>query len=75
MGFVSYVCLDIFDNYLNLDTLMGIFLQGFFAGVVGILTAVAVLYLLKSEELKEIWSTLHHKIWKATVIAPDADPS
>ncbi len=73
MGFVAYVSLDIFDNYLNIDTLMGIFLQGFFAGVTGILSAVAVLYLLKSTELKEVWTTLHHKIWKATVIAPDPE--
>ncbi len=73
MGFVAYVSLDIFDNYLNMDTLMGIFLQGFFAGVTGILSAVAVLYLLKSTELKEVWTTLHHKIWKATVIVPDPE--
>ncbi len=73
MGFVSYVCLDIFDNYLNLNTLMGVFFQGFLSGVMGILTGIAVLYLLKSEELHEVWMTLHHKIWKAEVIAPDAE--
>jgi peptidoglycan biosynthesis protein MviN/MurJ (putative lipid II flippase) len=27
MGFVAYIFLDIFDNFLDLDTLMGIFLQ------------------------------------------------
>ncbi len=75
MGFVAYVSLDIFDNYLNMETLMGIFLQGFFAGITGILSAIAVLYLLKSTELKEVWTTLHHKIWKADVIAPDSELS
>jgi putative peptidoglycan lipid II flippase len=73
MGFVSYVCLDIFDNYLNLDTLPGIFFQGFFSGLVGIASAVAVLYLLKSKELSEVWTTLHHKIWRADIIAPDPE--
>ena len=73
MGFVSYVSLDIFDNYLDIDTLMGIFLQGFFSGLIGIATAVAVLYLLKSTELKEVWRTLHHKIWKADIVAPDPE--
>ncbi|TSC70208.1 MAG: Integral membrane protein MviN [Parcubacteria group bacterium Gr01-1014_46] len=73
MGFVAYECLSIFDNYLNIDTLMGIFLQGFLSGIIGIISAVIVLYMLKSTELKEVWTTLHHKIWKAKVIPPDAE--
>ncbi len=73
MGFVSYVCLNIFDNYLDLNTLHGVFLQGLLSGIIGILTAIAVLYLLKSKELEEVWGTLHRKIWKAEVVGPDPE--
>lgn len=75
MGYVSYITLNIFDGLLNINTLMGIFLQGFLSGIMGIISAVIVLYILDSQELKEVWTTLHHKIWRAKVIAPDADLS
>jgi hypothetical protein len=48
-------------------------MQGFASGMLGIVAGVVVLYLLKSQELKEVWSTLHKKIWKAKVIIPDAE--
>lgn len=73
MGFVSYQMLNIFDDVFNINTLLGIFLQGFVSGVIGILSAIVILHLLGSLELREIWRTLHGKIWKATVIAPDPE--
>ncbi len=73
MGYVTYKMLPIFANIFNLDTLLGIFSQGFFAGIVGIVWAMAILAILGSRELKEVWGTLHKKIWKAKVIAPDAE--
>ena len=73
MGFVAYKCLSIFSILFNTNTFPGLFLQGFSSGIVGIAVAVLVLYLLKSEELREVWSTLHGKIWKARVIVPDAE--
>ncbi len=73
MGFVSYQFLNIFDTVFNLNTLIGIFLQGFLSGILGIISAIFVLYLLRSEELMEVWGTLHKKIWKAKVVGPDAE--
>jgi len=73
MGYVSYVSLNILDGVLNINTLMGIFLQGFISGVLGIISAVIVLYILDSQELKEVWTTLHHKIWKAKIVPPDPE--
>lgn len=73
MGYVSYLGLNIFDNIFDLNTLYGIFSQGFFAGVLGIISFVFVLYLLKNEELLEVWKTLHKRIWKAKVVSPDAE--
>ena len=72
MGYVTYKSLSIFDTVFNINTLFGIFLQGFLSGIIGIISAILVLYLLHSKELAEVWSTLHKKIWKAKVIVPDA---
>ena len=65
MGFAAYVGLNIFDDLFNLNKLYGIFLQGLFAGILGIIVGIVVLKLLKNKEIEEIWRTLHHKIWKA----------
>jgi putative peptidoglycan lipid II flippase len=65
MGFVAYLGLNIFDNLFDLNTLPGIFMQGLCAGILGIIVGVIILYLLNNQEIKEIWKTLHHKIWKA----------
>ena len=73
MGFVTYKCLSFFDNIFDINTLYGIFLQGFLSGIIGITSAVLVLHLLKSKELPEIWNTLHQKIWGARVVVPDAE--
>jgi putative peptidoglycan lipid II flippase len=73
MGFISYLGLNIFDNIFNINTLVGIFLQGFSAGIIGILSAVIVLKLLGSIELQEVWSTLHKKIWKTKTIILEAN--
>lgn len=73
MGYVTYQCLPLFDKVFNIDTLIGIFSQGLFSGLVGIISAILVLYLMDSRELTEVWSTLHKRIWKAKIIAPDAE--
>jgi hypothetical protein len=73
MGYVAYRFLYVFSNIFDTDTLFGIFMQGFTSGMCGVVVAVVVLYLLKSKELKEVWSTLHKKIWGAKIIIPDAE--
>ena len=61
------------DTVFDINTLLGIFLQGLISGVMGIASAVLVLYLLKNRELAEVWATLHAKIWRAKVVPPDAE--
>ncbi|MDP3962851.1 MAG: lipid II flippase MurJ [bacterium] len=73
MGYVTFVFLRFFNIFFSLEKAWGVFLQGFFAGIVGIVSLIAVLVLLKNRELKEVWTTLHHKIWKAKVILPDQE--
>ncbi|MEY4602343.1 MAG: hypothetical protein RL292_284 [Candidatus Parcubacteria bacterium] len=71
MGFVAYKALGVFDGFFDVGTLLGIFLQGLLAGLVGLVAWLCVLYLLRSTELADVWSTLHKKIWRAKVVAPD----
>jgi len=73
MGAVSYGGLVIFAPLFNTETLIGIFLQGFLAGILGILVGIAVFYALGSKELKEVWVAIHTRFWKAKVIATDPE--
>lgn len=70
MGFVIFLSLRFFALFLNLETLIGIFLQGFFSGVVGIVFGILLLVLLKNDEIKEVSEILHKKIWKTKIIVP-----
>jgi len=70
MGFVAYLSLKPFAVMFDQTTLVGIFLQGFCAGVIGIIAGIFILIILKNEEIKEVWSVLHKKIWKTKVLMP-----
>lgn len=70
LGLVSYLSLNILSPIFGTTTFMGVFLQGFISGLLGIASAIIVLYLLKSEELKSIIQTLRTKFWRAKIIAP-----
>jgi putative peptidoglycan lipid II flippase len=61
MGLVSYLGLNIF----------GIFMQGLLSGIIGIIVGIIILNLLSNQEIREIWRTLHHKIWKAKPLPVD----
>ena len=73
MGYVSFVSLRFFNLFFTLDKAIGVFLQGFLAGIVGIFAFVIILVFLKNKEIKEVWTTLHHKIWKVKVVVPDQE--
>ncbi|MEK7190318.1 MAG: lipid II flippase MurJ [Patescibacteria group bacterium] len=70
LGLTAYLSLNIFSPIFGTTTFWGVFLQGFISGMLGIASAVVVLYLLKSEELKDLTETLTSKFWRAKVIAP-----
>jgi peptidoglycan biosynthesis protein MviN/MurJ (putative lipid II flippase) len=67
-GYVSYLFLNFFSNIFNLNKLSGIFSQGLFSGILGIIAGIIVLILFDNYELQEVWKTLHHKIWGAKAI-------
>lgn len=69
-GLVAYEFLEIFGLYLNLNTFIGIFLQGFSAGIAGIITWWLILELMGNEEIKEVRIALTRKFWKSGFIIP-----
>jgi putative peptidoglycan lipid II flippase len=71
MGYVAHALLDVFDNVFNINTVVGIFLQGFLSGILGIVAGIVILVLLKNEEIKDVWKTFHHKIWRAKVLGAE----
>lgn len=72
-GAVAYEFLEVLGLYLNLDTFVGIFTQGFTAGVAGLLTWWIILELMGNDEIREVRTALHRKFWKAGVIIPDKE--
>jgi putative peptidoglycan lipid II flippase len=66
MGYAAFQGLRFF-SFFPQEKVWGIFMQGSCAGLLGLAVGIGVLYLLKNQELAEVWRTLHHKIWKANV--------
>lgn len=73
MGYIIFLSLRFFNIFFSLERAWGVFFQGFFAGIVGIIALIIILILLKNREIKEIWQTLHHKFWKSDVVVPDQE--
>jgi len=74
IGIVSYISLNILSPIFGTTTFWGIFLQGFISGILGIFSGVIVLYLLKSEELKDLIKTFKTKFWRIKVfVAPQEE--
>ena len=54
-GAVAYFGLKILSGVFNLHTFLGVFLQGFFSGLAGLLIIAAVLWVLGNRELFEVY--------------------
>lgn len=68
LGLVAYVSLNVLSPIFGTTTLIGVFLQGFISGILGIGAAVAILYLLGNEELKDVIKVLKTKFWRSKVL-------
>jgi len=68
IGEVSYGALQLFAGIFNLNTFVGIFLQGFLSGLFGIAAAVVVLVFLKNPEFTTVRQSLVHKFWRSKPI-------
>lgn len=69
MAYGAYFSLNVLDNFLNVDTLVGIFTQGLISGFAGICLWILVLFTLDNPELKEVVYTIKNSAkLKKTVI-------
>jgi putative peptidoglycan lipid II flippase len=73
MGFVAYYFLEVFAFIFDTNTVLGIFLQGFCSGILGILAGLVVLLVLKNREFLEVCRALHSKIWKTDNLVVDQE--
>lgn len=73
MGFVAHIFLKVFNNLFDINIFWGIFLQGFFAGIVGIATGVLILVLLGNKEIWDVWQSLNSKFWRANTVAVEQE--
>lgn len=71
MGTTSYILLGVFANWFDLNTVIGIFLQGLLAGLGGIAVYIIFLKLCGSLELAEVWTAFHHKFWKKKIVVSE----
>ncbi len=71
IGVVSYFALGIFDDVFSLSTFWGVLLQGFFAGISGIIAGVVVLQSMKNKEYIAIRDAMSHKFWKRAISIPE----
>ncbi len=71
MGYVAYICLNIFDDLLNINTTIGVFMQGFLSGIIGIGFGILVLMVFRNQELSDIWQSFKGKVWKQPTVVPD----
>lgn len=72
-GMASYIMLAFMDDLVDIDTLFGIFMQGFVAGVAGIAVIIFLLQLLGSRELHEAWRAVSHKFWREKTVVPEIE--
>jgi putative peptidoglycan lipid II flippase len=72
-GIVAYATLNFFVEGLRTETLIGIFLQGLLAVSLGLLGAWLAYYLLKSQELKEVYLVLQRRFLKREDVALPQD--
>ncbi len=74
MGYTAYVSLNVFDEVFDINTFSGILSQGLVSGVAGVTAGVIVLWLLKNEELLDIWQSLKsRKLFQTEAISSGSD--
>ena len=69
LGIVAYEGLNLFALVFDKNKFLGVFLQGFLSGILGIAAGVIVLILLKNPEFETVRIEMRHKFWKAKPIS------
>jgi putative peptidoglycan lipid II flippase len=72
-GVVSFYGLRLVEGLFDRETVLGIFLQGFSAGILGISVAIIILILLGNREILEIQGAFRHHFRGKEPIMPSPD--
>ncbi len=72
MGFVAYWGLILLEPLGAQDTVAGVFLQGFGAGILGIIAWTLILNLLNNKEFGAVLLTLRSRVWKVKPVVEEA---
>ena len=73
MGVIAYFSLSVFDNFFNINTFVGIFMQGFLSSVTAFVVGFFILKYFKNKELNELLTALKNKFQKRTPIKPEPE--
>lgn len=63
IGFMGYNMLNATDHWFNPDRTIGVFLHGFFAGVIALFVGIMFLFMVRNEEMLLFIKTIKRKIW------------
>lgn len=74
-GAVSYALLSFSGNFIDINTTLGIVLQGFGAGVGGLAVTALVLVLLGNEEIAEAYGALRRRMAPEATVLEQTDVS
>lgn len=72
-GFSAYAALQLMVQLVDIDTFIGIFVQGFVGGIVGLLATIFAYFIVRSPELEEVSASFKRKIFKTEIAASDQE--
>lgn len=72
-GLSAYIALNFLVAGINPETFIGIFLQGFLAGLVGLVGTILAYIGVQATELREIHASFRRRLFKTDVVAPQQD--
>ncbi len=70
MGAVAYVFLGIFDNIFDIETSFGILAQGFFSGIIAIVSYILLLDVMKNQEMSDVVGAFKKRFLKPSTFTP-----
>jgi len=69
----AFISLRGLDRFVDLDTLIGVFLHGFLAGIVGLAAATIFLVVVGNREIRVVIETVRTKFWRGRAVSPEVE--
>jgi len=68
MGLVAYLTLQSIEPYINQASTISVFMHGLVAGLVGIITGVLFLWLVRNEEIRIFTRAIRRRVWRGPIV-------